>query len=131
MTEGVIQKWNFKVGDKVKSDDSLADVETDKATMDVVGYEAGTLLYIGVKEGDAAKVNDIIAIVGKEGTDITPLLAAGNSAPTPAAKAEEAAAPAETAAPAAAEAASDDDSRVKASPLARKIAKDKASAYTS
>ena len=74
MTEGVINKWNFKVGDTVKSDDSLADVETDKATMEVVGYEAGTLLYIGPKEGEAAKVNGIIAIVGKAGTDITPLL---------------------------------------------------------
>src|SRR6202012_2126642 len=74
MTEGVINKWNFKVGDKVKSDDSLADVETDKATMEVVGYEAGTLLYIGPKEGEAAPVHGIIAIIGKEGTDITPLL---------------------------------------------------------
>ena len=74
MTEGIINKWNFKVGDKVKSDDSLADVETDKATMEVVGYEAGTLLYIGPKEGEAAPVNGIIAIVGKEGIDITPLL---------------------------------------------------------
>jgi pyruvate dehydrogenase E2 component (dihydrolipoamide acetyltransferase) len=74
MTEGVINKWNFKVGDKVKADDSLADVETDKATMEVVGYEEGTLLYIGPKEGEAAPVNGIIAIVGKAGTDITPLL---------------------------------------------------------
>ena len=74
MTEGVINKWNFKVGDTVKSDDALADVETDKATMEVVGYENGTLLYIGPKEGEAAKVNGIIAIVGKAGTDITPLL---------------------------------------------------------
>jgi len=74
MTEGVINKWNFKVGDKVKSDDSLADVETDKATMEVVGYEDGTLLYIGPKEGEAAKVNGIIAIVGKAGTDIGPIL---------------------------------------------------------
>jgi pyruvate dehydrogenase E2 component (dihydrolipoamide acetyltransferase) len=131
MTEGVIQKWNFKVGDKVKSDDSLADVETDKATMDVVGYEAGTLLYIGVKEGDAAKVNDIIAIVGKEGTDITPLLAGGNAAPAPAASEATADATA-TAAPATTEAAaeSDDDSRVKASPLARKIAKDRGISLT-
>jgi len=76
MTEGVINKWNFKVGDKVKSDDSLADVETDKATMEVVGYEEGVLLYIGVEEGQAAKVNQIIAIVGKEGTNIEPLLKA-------------------------------------------------------
>jgi pyruvate dehydrogenase E2 component (dihydrolipoamide acetyltransferase) len=70
MTEGKIVKWNKKIGDTVKSDDSLADVETDKATMDVVGYADGTLLYIGVKEGEAAKVNDIIAIVGKPGEDI-------------------------------------------------------------
>jgi pyruvate dehydrogenase E2 component (dihydrolipoamide acetyltransferase) len=128
MTEGIINKWNFKVGDKVKSDDSLADVETDKATMEVVGYEAGTLLYIGPKEGEAAPVNGIIAIVGKEGTDITPLLQ-----DAPAAPATEEAKPAEAAAPApAAESASTEetevshsDSRVKASPLARKIAKDK------
>jgi pyruvate dehydrogenase E2 component (dihydrolipoamide acetyltransferase) len=128
MTEGVIEKWNFKVGDKVKSDDSLADVATDKATMEVVGYEAGTLLYIGPKEGEAAPVNGIIAIVGKEGTDITPLLQDATSAPAAAAPAEEAAASeAQTSAPAAQEAAasSADDSRVKASPLARKIAKDK------
>ena len=127
MTEGVINKWNFKVGDKVKSDDSLADVETDKATMEVVGYEEGTLLYIGPKEGEAAPVNGIIAIVGKAGTDITPLLqdtggsvtTGGATAPAPVA---ETSAPA-AAAPEAASAA--DDSRVKASPLARKIAKDK------
>lgn len=127
MTEGVIEKWNFKVGDKVKSDDSLADVATDKATMEVVGYEEGTLLYIGPKEGEAAPVNGIIAIVGKEGTDITPLLQDTDSAPA-AAPAEEAApeAKAETTAEAAPAASSTaDDSRVKASPLARKIAKDK------
>jgi pyruvate dehydrogenase E2 component (dihydrolipoamide acetyltransferase) len=125
MTEGVINKWNFKVGDTVKSDDSLADVETDKATMEVVGYEAGTLLYIGPKEGEAAPVNGIIAIVGKAGTDITPLLS--DDEVTPAAKAEEAPA-AETKAEVSdspADATSTDDSRVKASPLARKIAKEK------
>ncbi|OCX51162.1 pyruvate dehydrogenase [Mucilaginibacter sp. PPCGB 2223] len=128
MTEGTIEKWNFKVGDKVKSDDSLADVATDKATMEVVGYEAGTLLYIGVKEGEAAKVNDIIAIVGKEGTDITPLLqdsGAGSSGGSSAEPAKAEAPAAQEAAPATAAATSDDDSRIKASPLARKIAKDK------
>ncbi|WP_345954506.1 2-oxo acid dehydrogenase subunit E2 [Mucilaginibacter sp. PAMB04168] len=125
MTEGVINKWNFKVGDKVKADDSLADVDTDKATMEVVGYEEGTLLYIGVEEGQAAKVNDIIAIVGKEGTDVTPLLKAGAGTPA-AAKAEEAPAQQETAETTSSAASSnEDDSRVKASPLARKIAKDK------
>ncbi|MDT3403910.1 pyruvate dehydrogenase complex dihydrolipoamide acetyltransferase [Mucilaginibacter terrae] len=125
MTEGVINKWNFKVGDKVKADDSLADVDTDKATMEVVGYEEGTLLYIGVEEGQAAKVNDIIAIVGEEGTDIQPLLKGGSAAPAAGGEKKEEA-KAEEAAPAAEEkATSSDDSRVKASPLARKIAKDK------
>ena len=71
MTEGKIIQWNKKVGDKVKSDDVIAEVETDKATMEVVGYEEGTLLYIGVEAGQAAKVNSIIAIVGKEGTDVS------------------------------------------------------------
>jgi pyruvate dehydrogenase E2 component (dihydrolipoamide acetyltransferase) len=126
MTEGVINKWNFKVGDKVKSDDSLADVETDKATMEVVGYEEGTLLYIGPKEGEAAPVNGIIAIVGKEGTDITPLLqdAPAGGGET---KAATEAAPAAESAPAAEEEkeTTHSDGRVKASPLARKIAKDK------
>ncbi|HVW97084.1 MAG TPA: 2-oxo acid dehydrogenase subunit E2 [Mucilaginibacter sp.] len=129
MTEGVINKWNFKVGDKVKSDDVLADVETDKATMEVVGYESGTLLYIGPKEGEAAPVHGIIAVVGKEGTDITPLLSddeegtteEGSSNEEQAAPAAESTAAAETPA----SASSADDSRVKASPLARKIAKEK------
>jgi pyruvate dehydrogenase E2 component (dihydrolipoamide acetyltransferase) len=133
MTEGTIEKWNFKVGDKVKADDSLADVATDKATMEVVGYEAGTLLYIGVKEGEAAQVNGIIAIVGKEGTDIQPLLDADNGGGEEAVAESGSStpeAPAETAnasAPATQETTGStaDDSRVKASPLARKIAKDK------
>jgi pyruvate dehydrogenase E2 component (dihydrolipoamide acetyltransferase) len=130
MNEGTIEKWNFKVGDTVKSDDSLADVATDKATMEVVGYEAGTLLYIGPKEGEAAPVNGIIAIVGKAGTDITPLLA-DTGAATPAASTEAAPEAAAAPAPAAeATASAADDSRVKASPLARKIAKDKGISLT-
>jgi pyruvate dehydrogenase E2 component (dihydrolipoamide acetyltransferase) len=125
MTEGIINKWNFKVGDKVKSDDSLADVETDKATMEVVGYEAGTLLYIGPKEGEAAPVNGIIAIVGKEGTDITPLLQDAPAASAAAPAAEGTATPAAASAPAEETEVSHSDGRVKASPLARKIAKEK------
>ncbi|MFC5282965.1 2-oxo acid dehydrogenase subunit E2 [Pedobacter alpinus] len=135
MTEGVINKWNFKVGDKIKADDSLADVETDKATMEVVGYEEGTLLYLSVKEGEAVPVNGIIAIVGKEGTDITPLLSEGNASAAPESKAEEKSeektnkevAPDAATAPVKEEKASssNDDSRVKASPLAKKLAEDK------
>lgn len=75
MKEGVIAEWHKKVGDKVKSDDVIAEVETDKATMDVMPYVDGTLLYIGVKKGEAAPVNGIIAIVGKPGEDYKTLLA--------------------------------------------------------
>ncbi|QQS97369.1 2-oxo acid dehydrogenase subunit E2 [Sphingobacterium spiritivorum] len=128
MTEGVIAQWNFKVGDTIKSDDAIADVETDKATMEVTAYADGTLLYVGLEAGQAAKVNDIIAIVGPAGTDVTPLLNQKSAAPkaeSKESKKEEApkvdaeSAPAETAG------SSADDSRVKASPLARKIAKEK------
>ena len=135
MTEGVIAEWHKKEGDKVKPGDILADVETDKATMELENFEAGTLLYIGVKKGEAVPVNAIIAIVGKEGEDIKALITS-ESAP---AEAKSEAAPAKEAAPAAkAEtavsapvaapvpvAASSDDDRLKASPLARKIAEDK------
>lgn len=128
MTEGKIVKWNKNVGDKVKSDDAIADVETDKATMEVVGYVEGTLLYTGVKEGEAAKVNDIIAIVGKEGTDVSPLLASLNS-PQPAAAPAAPAASAPAAAPSApaeeAEADHGSNGRIKASPLAKKLAEEK------
>ncbi|WP_231491103.1 pyruvate dehydrogenase complex dihydrolipoamide acetyltransferase [Pedobacter sp. Leaf170] len=130
MTEGVIAEWHKKVGDKVKDDDVLADVETDKATMEVMGYATGTLLHIGVEKGSAAKVNGIIAIVGPEGTDVSGILAGGSA---PGAKAESkeeapkeekqtATADANTSAPVP---ESSSDSRVKASPLAKKIAKDK------
>ena len=82
MTEGKIVAWNKKVGDVVKADDVLADVETDKATMEVVGYEEGTLLYIGVEAGSAAKINQIIAIVGKPGTDVSAYVAAEGAGQT-------------------------------------------------
>lgn len=68
-----------KVGDAVKSDDNLVDVETDKATMEVVGYTDGTLLHIGVQNGESAKVNDVIAIIGKAGTDVSGLIGSLNA----------------------------------------------------
>lgn len=74
MTEGVIVEWHKKVGDKVQADDVIAEVETDKATMDVMPYVEGTLLYIGVKKGEAAPVNGIIAVIGEEGEDYKALL---------------------------------------------------------
>ncbi|MEJ6981078.1 2-oxo acid dehydrogenase subunit E2 [Pedobacter sp. P351] len=128
MTEGVIAEWHKKVGDTIKSDDTLADVETDKATMEVTAYAEGTLLYIGVEKGQAAKVNDIIAIVGKEGTDVQPLLKGGSkpSASSGDKKPEQAssAEPAKTEISPEAK-SSDSDSRIKASPLAKKIAQEK------
>lgn len=131
MTEGKIVAWNKKVGDVVKSDDVLAEVETDKATMEVIGYADGTLLYIGVKEGDAAKVNGIIAIVGKAGTNVDAILAAEGAAPASSAPAASAPAPSQngTPAPAPAQApaatTTSTDGRVKASPLAKKLAEEK------
>lgn len=74
MTEGTFVEWHKKVGDTVKSGDILAEVETDKATMELENYVKGTLLYIGVEKGQSAKVDQIIAIVGKEGEDYKSLL---------------------------------------------------------
>ena len=132
MTEGKIVSWNKKVGDLVKSYDVLADVETDNATMEVVGYEEGTLLYIGVEAGSAAKINEIIAIVGKPGTDVSAYIAAeksGANSATPAAAVTTGSA--ETVAVATVEPATEtntqtsSDQRIKASPLAKKLAADK------
>src|SRR5699024_4792338 len=74
MNEGVIAKWHKKVGDKVDSGDLVAEIETDKATMDFESYQEGTLLYIGPKEGEAVPVNAIIAVLGEEGEDYKSLL---------------------------------------------------------
>ena len=130
MTEGVIAEWHKKVGDQVKSDDALADVETDKATMEVTAYADGVLLYVGVEKGQAAKVNDIIAIVGKEGTDVSALLNSGSAPVVAEIKADSQPAitkPAveSNAATETQHVVSDSTSRLKASPLARKIARDK------
>jgi len=75
MTEGVVAKWHKKVGDKVKSGDLLADIETDKATMEFESFQEGVLLYIGTQQGKAAPVDSILAILGKEGEDVSSLIA--------------------------------------------------------
>ena len=134
MKEGKIVAWHKQVGDIVKSDDAIADVETDKATMEVMPYADGVLLYVGVKEGDAAKINEIIAIVGKAGTDITPYLdsatpaaaaSIANSAPAAPVAANTPAAP--VAQPAMVSSSNHDNNggRIIASPLAKKLASDK------
>src|SRR5688572_2442449 len=74
MIEGVVAQWHKKVGDKVKSGELLAEIETDKATMEFESFQDGTLLYIGVEKGKGAPVDSILAILGKEGEDIQSLL---------------------------------------------------------
>ena len=87
MTEGVIAAWHKKVGDTVKKGDLLAEVETDKATMELESYKDGTLLHIGIDKGGKLQVNDLLAIIGKAGEDVSGLINenAGNAAKAPAA----------------------------------------------
>ncbi len=131
MTEGVVSKWHKKVGDKVKSGELLAEIETDKATMDFDSFQDGFLLYIGVEEGKGAPVDSVLAILGKEGEDFKALLdgASAGTAPvvesiTPHAEPTSApvSAPVISSAPVS---SAIDDARTKASPLAKKIASDK------
>ncbi len=79
MTEGVIAAWHKKVGDNVKKGDLLAEVETDKATMDLESYKDGTLLFTGTDKGGKIQVNDLLAIIGKPGEDISTLVKGGAS----------------------------------------------------
>lgn len=87
MTEGVIAAWHKKVGDPVKKGDLLAEIETDKATMELESYKEGTLLHIGGGDGSKLQVDDLLAIIGKEGEDISGLIS-GGAAPAEAASAE-------------------------------------------
>ncbi|WP_194766154.1 dihydrolipoamide acetyltransferase family protein [Tamlana sp. I1] len=111
MEEGTVAAWLKKVGDKIEEGDILAEIETDKATMEFESFNEGTLLHIGVQEGETTKVDELLAIIGDEGEDISDILNGGGSA-APAAEAKEEVAeaapeateeaPAEEAAPAAA-----------------------------
>src|SRR6476469_3941127 len=142
MTEGVIVEWHKKVGDKIKPGDLLAEVETDKATMELESYWEGTLLFIGIEKGKAVPVDGVMAVIGKEGEDYKSVL---DQSAAPAAEkkpAEEQPKPGGTekkgedksvAAPAATstkveavpESKADEDGRIKASPLAKKLALEK------
>jgi pyruvate dehydrogenase E2 component (dihydrolipoamide acetyltransferase) len=131
MTEGTVATWLNKVGDKIAEGDILAEIETDKATMEFESFNEGTLLYIGIEEGGSAPVDSLLAIIGPEGTDISGIAetfkAKGaeekEEAPTVAAE-EPKSAPAEKSEPIAQE-TSTDGQRILASPLAKKIASDK------
>jgi pyruvate dehydrogenase E2 component (dihydrolipoamide acetyltransferase) len=146
MTEGVVSKWHKNVGDTVKNGDLLAEIETDKATMEFESFQDGVLLYRGIEEGQATPVDAVLAILGKAGEDYKPLLEEYNKGmakpaeeAAPAAEAPKAetateevkAAPVAekkivaTAAPASKEESTSADGRLKASPLAKALAEDK------
>jgi pyruvate dehydrogenase E2 component (dihydrolipoamide acetyltransferase) len=132
MTEGVIADWHKKVGDAVKKGDILADIETDKATMELESYKEGKLLYVGAEKGEKIAVNDLLAVIGDEKkVDLEKIVAAAkNKGAAPASGAAPAPdAAAATASPAtAAETGGlsvSADGRIKASPLAKKLAAEK------
>ncbi len=140
MEEGTVAKWNKKVGDPVNEGDILAEIETDKATMEFESFYSGTLLYIGLEEGQSAAVDSVLAAIGKEGTDPEAVKAAIASNAKPAVQAEEP--KAEVATPAVAEQKQSPkpapvlvqptvvsnenlNGRLVASPLAKKLAEEK------
>lgn len=130
MTEGVVAKWHKNVGDPVKEGDLLAEIETDKATMEFESFQEGVLLYIGVEEGKTAPVDSILAILGAKGEDVSALLREGKNSSVEAApeEAKNSSMSQTTEQTDTAEHASgtaQDGSRLKASPLARKMALDK------
>lgn len=126
MTDGTVAKWNKKVGDKVSEGDILAEIETDKATMEFESFHSGTLLHVGIQEGQSAAVDSVLAIIGPEGTDVSGLenyktgasQKAETKGPTDTPKQEEKAEAVETV-------TSSDGKRIFISPLARKIADEK------
>jgi pyruvate dehydrogenase E2 component (dihydrolipoamide acetyltransferase) len=143
MTDGTVAAWHKKVGDKVKSGELLAEIETDKATMEFESYVDGILLYIGVQKGETVAVDALLAVFGKEGEDVSAIVASEGAAPAAKEEAPVAAAPAPKASVAEAPKAAVsqapvtaaqspaaapvplNDGRMRVSPLAKKLAEDK------
>ena len=131
MTDGVIEKWHKKVGDKVKSGELLADIATDKATMEFESFQDGVLLHIGIQEKQSVPVDGVIAILGKGGEDVNAILASISSGgstkaeTTSASKVEEQKTNVTSSVVEKSTSANNSDGRVKASPLAKALAKDK------
>ena len=129
MEEGTVASWLKKVGGKVEEGDILAEIETDKATMEFESFYAGTLLYIGIKEGEGAPVDSLLAIIGPEGTDVDAVLNAnaggGSSASATNEETVKEDAPKEGTVTAPEVTTTNDGQRIFASPLAKKIASDK------
>ncbi|HUN03410.1 MAG TPA: E3 binding domain-containing protein, partial [Niabella sp.] len=134
MTEGVIASWGKNVGDDIKKGDLLAEIETDKATMELESYKNGKLLYQGAKKGEKVKVNDLLCIIGEEGkVDVDAIVSAAKNqsagsseaAATPVQEAVAEAPIAKVETPATAASSSIENGRIKASPLAKKLAAEK------
>ena len=124
MTEGTVATWLKKVGDKVSEGDILAEIETDKATMEFESFNAGTLLFIGINEGQSAPVDSVLAIIGPEGTDITGVAENFKKGGTTSVKEEKPVAQTEATSNSQLP-TSNSENRIFASPLAKQIAKDK------
>ncbi|MEO0312530.1 MAG: hypothetical protein RIQ89_2187 [Bacteroidota bacterium] len=141
MTEGVVAKWHKKIGEKIKTGELVAEIETDKATMEFESFQEGVLLYRGVEEGKAAPVDGILAILGSEGEDFNKLLEAEkskvaevvapapNATPTSVAPAKEPSVTSSstvvTTVATASNPVASSDGRMKVSPLAKKLAAEK------
>ena len=128
MEEGTVATWLKKVGDTVEEGDILAEIETDKATMEFESFYSGVLLYIGIQEGESSLVDEVLAIIGPAGTDVDAVLKGAASGATTSASSEEKKVEKSTAPEAETVAdtvSANDGQRIFASPLAKKIAKDK------
>jgi len=125
MTEGVLAKWHKKVGDTIKPGEVIAEVETDKATMDLEAFDKGTLLAIAAPEGAKVAVNGRIAVIGEPGEKVEAVSAAAPTKPAPAPATTTVSSSAPVSAPAPVPAPISTSGRVKASPLAKKIAAEK------
>ena len=128
MTEGTVATWLKKVGDKVNEGDILAEIETDKATMEFESFNEGTLLYIGIEEGNTAPIDSLLAIIGPAGTDISGIASnfkAGGKAEETESTSESPKADNEATTAPVVQEESTDGKRILASPLAKKIASDK------
>jgi len=128
MTEGVIASWQKNIGDTVKKGEVLADIETDKATMELESYKDGVLLYQGAKAGEKIQVNDLLCIIGKQGLDVNAIVAAVKSGSQQVGKLESPKAEVESTQPISQSIAQPsvvNEGRIFASPLARKLAQEK------
>ncbi len=127
MEEGTVATWLKKVGDTVEEGDILAEIETDKATMEFESFYSGTLLHIGIGEGESAPVDEVLAVIGPEGTNVEAVLKGAKTAPAveSSAAASEAVVSEVKETPEVQEVSSSDGERIFVSPLARKIAAEK------